>query len=108
MNKLIQILAGVASVALLSTAAQAASVTVKASDLDLSGPAGQQELDRRAEAAAKAVCKGVYEAQTNCVPGAKARIIAKATSDGSVTIEKSGRSVTFVATGPAATSVAAN
>lgn len=108
MTKLTQIIAGVAAIALLSTAAQAATVTVKASDLDLASPAGKQELDRRAEAAAKTLCKGVYEAQTNCVPGAKSKIIAKAAADGSATVDKSGRSMTFVATGPAATAVAAN
>lgn len=95
MTKFSKILAGAASLALLAGAAHAETLSVKASDLDLSSPAGQKELDKRAEGAARAACKGMYMAQVNCVPGAKAKIIARATAQGEVTIEKNGRNVVF-------------
>ena len=97
MTKFSQILAGVASVALLASAAQAAPMTIKANDLDLSSPAGQKELDKRAEAAAKTLCRGTYMAQVNCVPQAKAKILEKAKADGSVTIGANGKLQTYVA-----------
>jgi len=96
MFKISQAVAGAAALALLATAAQAAPITVKASDLDLSTPAGQKELDKRAEQAATALCKGVYNARDNCVPGAKAKIVAKATADGSATVDKNGKAMVFV------------
>ncbi len=97
MFKMTQVIAAAASLALVAGAAQAASMTIKANDLDLSTAQGQKELEKRAESAAKKLCRGTYLAEVNCVPGAKAKIIEKATAQGSVTIGKNGRSVVFLA-----------
>jgi UrcA family protein len=97
MFKMTQVIAAAASLALLAGAAHAAPMTVKASDLDLSTAAGQKELDKRAESAAKTLCRGTYMAEVNCVPGAKAKIVEKATAQGSVTIGKNGAKVVFLA-----------
>ena len=99
MFKISQVFAGVASLALLATAAHAEGLTVTASDLDLSTPAGQQALDKRAEGAALKMCAGVYMARDNCVPGAKAKIVARATAEGSVTLAKNGKTYMFVQNG---------
>ena len=99
MSKISQVFAGVASLALLATAAHAQELTVTASDLDLSTPAGQQALDKRAEGAAMKMCAGTYMARENCVPGVKAKIVARATADRSVTMAKNGKAYMFVQNG---------
>lgn len=52
------LIAAAAAAALLGTTAHAASKPVTTSDLDLSTPAGQAELDSRIARAARAVCGG--------------------------------------------------
>ena len=78
-------------------AVRAEGLTVKAADLDLARPEGRKELDRRAEEVARTLCRGTYMPQDNCIPAVRAKIVARAQAEGSVTVARRGTGVTFLA-----------